>query len=86
MKKIFCVFQTFLNSPQNSEYFEYRHIGWKKKPPQEGQNKNFGALGADPFPRNLKLEKDGFKNFGGRGGGLEFEQAAALELWGLGPQ
>ena len=26
-QKICCVFQTFLNSPQNSEYFEYRHIG-----------------------------------------------------------
>ena len=26
-QKPFCVFQTFLNSPQNSEYFEYRHIG-----------------------------------------------------------
>ena len=25
-QKVFCVFQTFLNSPQNSEYFEYRHI------------------------------------------------------------
>ena len=26
-QKVFCVFQTFLNSPQNSEYFEHRHIG-----------------------------------------------------------
>ena len=27
VKKFFCVSQTFLNSPQNSEYFEYRHMG-----------------------------------------------------------
>ena len=25
--KIFCVFHPFLNPPQNSEYFEYRHEG-----------------------------------------------------------
>ena len=40
-------------------------------PPQEGQKKKFGAFGVDPSPQNLKLEKDGFENFGGvwRGGG-----------------
>ena len=27
----FCTFQPFLNSPQNSEYFEYRHIGSNEK-------------------------------------------------------
>ena len=27
VKILFCAFQPFLNSPQNSEYFEYRHIG-----------------------------------------------------------
>ena len=27
----FCAFHPFLISPQNSEYFEYRHIGSKKK-------------------------------------------------------
>ena len=26
-QKFFCVFQTFLNSPQNSEYFDSRHTG-----------------------------------------------------------
>ena len=26
-----CAFQPFLYSPQNSEYFEYRHIGSNKK-------------------------------------------------------
>ena len=43
----------------------------KKLPRQEGQKKKFGAFGADAFPQNLKLEKDGFENFGGvwRGGG-----------------
>ena len=30
-QKFFCAFQPFLNSPQNSEYFEYRHIGSNKK-------------------------------------------------------
>ena len=50
-------------------------------PPQEGQNKNFSAFGDYPFPKNLKLEKDGFETFGGSrdgGGGLEFEQSAPL--------
>ena len=31
LHNLFCAFQPFLNSPQNSEYFEYRHIGWNKK-------------------------------------------------------
>ena len=31
VKILFCAFQPFLNSPQNSEYFEYRHIGSNKK-------------------------------------------------------
>ena len=31
MKILICAFQPFLNSPQNSEYFEYRHIGSNKK-------------------------------------------------------
>ena len=43
-------------SPQNSEYFEYRHIGQKK------------IFGVNTFSQNLKLEKDGFENFGGSGG------------------
>ena len=33
---------------------------------------DFSAFGANPFPQNLKLEKDGFENFGGgleKGGG-----------------
>ena len=41
----------------------------KKNPPQEGQKKKLCAFGADPFPQNLKMEKDGFENFGGSGGG-----------------
>ena len=31
VKILFCAFQPFLNSPQNSEYFEYRHIVSNKK-------------------------------------------------------
>ena len=31
VKIFFCAFQLFLNSPQNSQYFEYRHIGSNKK-------------------------------------------------------
>ena len=31
VKILFCAFQPFLNSPQNSEYFEYRHIRSNKK-------------------------------------------------------
>ena len=31
LHNLFCAFQPFLNSPQNSEYFEDRHIGWNKK-------------------------------------------------------
>ena len=30
-KSFFVLFSHCLNSPQNSEYFEYRHIGWNKK-------------------------------------------------------
>ena len=37
--------------------------------PQEAKTKNLGAFGASTFPQNLKLEKDGFENFGGSGGG-----------------
>ena len=42
----------------------------KNIPPQEGQNFFFGAFVATPFPQTLKLEKEGFENFGGvwRGG------------------
>ena len=31
VKMLFCVFHPFLNSPQNSEYFEDRHFGSDKK-------------------------------------------------------
>ena len=31
VKSFFCPFLPILNSPQNSEYFEYRHIGANKK-------------------------------------------------------
>ena len=33
------------------------------------RKKIFGACGAAHFAQNLNLEKDGFKNFGGSGGG-----------------
>ena len=46
--KFFCeFFHPFVNSPPNSEYFEKRHEGFKKKPCQE---KIFGAFGASTFP------------------------------------
>ena len=31
VKILFCAFPPFLNSPQNSDYFEYRHIGSNTK-------------------------------------------------------
>ena len=31
VKILFCVFHPFLNSPQNSEYFEFRHTGSNRK-------------------------------------------------------
>ena len=41
----------------------------------------FGAFGANTFPRDLNLEKDGFKNFGmSEGGGGGFEQATPLRF------
>ena len=48
--------------------------------PLRRPKKIFGAFGANTFRQNLNLEKDGFENFGGSGGGggLEFEQAAPL--------
>ena len=44
----------------------------KKKNPSGRAKRIFGAFGANPFPQNLKMEKDGFENFGGvwRGGGV----------------
>ena len=33
------------------------------------RKKNFGSCGTAHFAQNLNLEKDGFKNFGGSGGG-----------------
>ena len=42
---LFCVFHPFLNSPENSEYFEYRHIGLNKKiPPAVCLKKNLRRL------------------------------------------
>ena len=42
---LFCVFHPFLNSPQNSEYFEHRHIGPTKKfPPAVCLKKNLRRL------------------------------------------
>ena len=45
---LFCVFHPFLNSPQNSEYFEHRHIGSNKKmsPCRLPEKKISGASGA----------------------------------------
>ena len=57
-QKVFCVFQTFLNSPS---ILSIDTSGGKKNPPRKGKKK----FGTNPFPQNLKMEKDGFKNFGG---------------------
>ena len=44
VKILFCVFHPLLNSPQKSEYFEYRHIGsYKNFPLPYVYNKIFGA-------------------------------------------
>ena len=42
VKILFCAFHPFLNSPQNSEYFEYSHIGSNKK------------ISPRPMPKSLK--------------------------------
>ena len=78
--KVFCVFQTFLNFPQNSEYFEYRHIGGKKNTPSR-RAKIFSAPTLSPKISHWR--KTGSKTLevglgGGGRGGLEFEQAAPL--------
>ena len=53
VKILFCVFHPFLNSPQNSEYFEYRHIGSNKKiSPCRLPKKNIQRLWR-PRPQNL---------------------------------
>ena len=69
-QKFFCVFQTFLNSPQNSEYFEYRHIPGrvKKKSPQEGQKKFSAPLAPTLSPKISNWRKTGSKTLGGSGG------------------
>ena len=85
-QKNFCVFQTFLNSPQNSEYFEKRHIEWgKKKHALRKGKKNFRRLWRQPFPpkseigeRRVRQLWGGLEGGGRGGGGLEFEQAAPL--------
>ena len=42
----------------------------KKYPLRRAKKNKFGAFDADPFPQNLKLEKDGFEKLWGVGGGL----------------
>ena len=37
--------------------------------PSKKPKKFFGACGASSFPQNLKLQKGGFENFWGSGGG-----------------
>ena len=60
----FCAFQPFLNSPQKSEYFEYRHMGWNKKIPPRRMPKTKSA--APPAPTKHTVPCD---NFGVRRGG-----------------
>ena len=80
-QKFFCVFQTFLNSPQNSEYFELRHLGEKKIPPSRRAKKFFGAFRATLSSKISNWRKAGSKTLGGvwraggggGGGSWEFE-------------
>ena len=82
----FCVFHPFLNSPQNSEYFEYRHMGKKRITPSGGQKYNkVWSLRRQHFPPKSQMKKNwrktGSKTSGvleRGGGGLELEQAAPL--------
>ena len=55
-------------APQGGSVGAPTSSGKKKLPPQEAKKKKFGAFGANTFPQNLKLKKDGFENFGGSGG------------------
>ena len=80
-----CAFQPFVNSPPNSEHFEYRRRV-KKKPRQEAKKKNSAPSAPTLSPKISIWRKTGSKTLGdlrGRGGGwgLEFEQAAPLG-WG----
>ena len=67
-QKTFCVFQTVLNSPRNSEYFEHRHIGGKKT--VSGRAKKFSAPSALTLsPKISNWRKTGSKTLGGSGKG-----------------
>ena len=57
--------------PKNQQCFTIYTQRAKKIPPHKFK-KNSLPFGANTFPKNLNLEKDGFENFGGlegRGGG-----------------
>ena len=59
VKFFLCVFHPFVNSPPNSEYLEYRHVGLKKNP-SRGPKKKFRRLWRQHFPRKSQLENGGF--------------------------
>ena len=69
VKILFCAFHPFFNSPQNSEYFEYRHIGSNKKfPPAVCVQKNLRRLWR---PQNPLFHTTIWRCVeGGGGGGL----------------
>ena len=67
--KFFHVFHPFLNSPRESEHFEYKtHRVKRLFTPSKRPRKFFGTCGACSFPQNLKLQKSRYKNFWGSGG------------------
>ena len=56
----------------------------KKIPFGKGKNNIFGPFAADPFPQNLRLERNGFENLGGMGGGgrgVENSNRPPLVCW-----
>ena len=70
VKKFFCIFQTFLNAAQNSEY---RHIGWKKNTLSRRAKFFFSVrvqLRRRPFPPKSQIgERRVQKLWGGLEGG-----------------
>ena len=60
----FHIFHMYSKSPQNSEHFEYPHMGHRCT-----TNTTFGTFGAQAPSQNVKLAKGRFENFGGPGRG-----------------
>ena len=74
----FCVFHPLLNSPQNSEYFEFRHMGQQQTCPLwEARKKISSTFGAKTSNCTKRFENFGGSRGGrGGGGGSGFKPAA----------